>query len=202
MLKTRSRLEWLKAIISLIAVGVLILRIVYPQLNIDSITLGLIVVAILPWMSDLIESAKFPGGWEVRFRDLQAAGEKITARVAPRAEKLEEPNLPRPTFVTIAENDPNLALVGMRIEIERRLREYASQHQLTATGRLTSLLKELAQKQVLPRETIRGLEVLIQAGNEAAHGAVVPPDVAGWAIETGPEVLLALDTQLQTHKPS
>jgi hypothetical protein len=40
-------------------------------LNIDAITLGLLVVAVLPWFSDLLQSAKFPGGWEVNFREIK-----------------------------------------------------------------------------------------------------------------------------------
>ena len=42
-------------------------------LTIDAISLGLLIVALLPWASSLIESAKFPGGWEIKFRDLKKA---------------------------------------------------------------------------------------------------------------------------------
>lgn len=65
-----STLTWLKASISVIACSLLLVRIFWPELKVDSVTLGLLVVGVLPWFSNLIESAKFPGGWEVKFRDL------------------------------------------------------------------------------------------------------------------------------------
>jgi hypothetical protein len=58
-------INWLKAVISIIAIGTIFLRMLMPELKIDSITLTLMAMAILPWLSELIESAKFPGGWEV-----------------------------------------------------------------------------------------------------------------------------------------
>ena len=41
---------------------------IWPGLVIDAITLGLLVIAILPWLSTLIERATLPGGWGVNFR--------------------------------------------------------------------------------------------------------------------------------------
>lgn len=53
----------IKVIISLIALALIATHVIWPQLTVDAITLGLLVVAILPWLSTLIECAKFPGGW-------------------------------------------------------------------------------------------------------------------------------------------
>lgn len=74
---------WVKLIISIIALSLIAGRLIWPHINIDAIILGLLIVAILPWLTSLIESAKFPGGWEVKFRDIQAAGQKITAESTP-----------------------------------------------------------------------------------------------------------------------
>jgi hypothetical protein len=60
---------WLKLSISSIALGVVGLRVAFPDIKIDIISLGLIILAFLPWCAELIESAKFPGGWEVKFKD-------------------------------------------------------------------------------------------------------------------------------------
>ena len=188
-------INWLKGIISFAAVGVIAIRIYYPDLKIDAITLGLIVVAILPWLSELIESAKFPGGWEVKFRDVRAAGAKVTSS-SPEAEAAPLPD--QPSYVTVASHDPNLALVGLRIEIEKRIREFARLHQLDERRSLSQLLRELAQQQVLPPDTIGGLQELIQAGNQAAHGARVQDGVADWAIDVGPRILASLDEQLKS----
>jgi hypothetical protein len=42
-----------------------------PWLRLDAIALGLVVLAVLPWLSSIIESAKLPGGWEVKFREIE-----------------------------------------------------------------------------------------------------------------------------------
>ena len=60
-----------KLLISMGAWGIIIARVILPNLKIDAITLGLLVVAVLPWFSDLLQSAKLPGGWEVNFRDIE-----------------------------------------------------------------------------------------------------------------------------------
>lgn len=77
----RTEKTQIKLIISLCALGVLFVRIIVPNLNIDSIALGLLVVAALPWFADLLESAELPGGWKIAFKDLkqqqQEQGEQI-----------------------------------------------------------------------------------------------------------------------------
>jgi len=186
---------WLKAIISIAAIAVIVIRIVYPEVKIDAITFGLIVVAVLPWLSELIDTAKFPGGWEVKFRDLREAGAKVTSGVTPKGEKSTLAD--KQSFAVVAEHDPNLALVGLRIEIEKRLREYARQHELDARRPLSALLGELSRREILPADTVGGLKELIYAGNSAAHGAKVQDGVSDWALDVGPQILAALDEHLQ-----
>jgi hypothetical protein len=67
----------LKIAVSLVALAILGGHVIWPSLRIDAISLGLLIVALLPWASSLIESAKFPGGWEIKFRDLKKASDKI-----------------------------------------------------------------------------------------------------------------------------
>jgi len=187
-------ITFLKVAISVIAAGVIIARLIWPNIKLDSITLGLLIVAILPWFAALIESAKFPGGWEVKFRDVKSAGDKVVASAAPSA-AVEQ--LPEPTFLNIAETDPNLALVGLRIEIERRVRRLAEQADIpTDRMPLTRVVNQLAERGIIGREAQEGLGDLIYAGNQAAHGARVERDVADWAILVGPQILQALDKKL------
>src|ERR1035438_2488585 len=74
---------WLKLLLSIVAIGCIAARIIWPTLKIDSVTLGLIVLALLPWFSEIIESLKLPGGWEVKFKDLKEAGEKVAQNLSP-----------------------------------------------------------------------------------------------------------------------
>lgn len=60
----------LKTLLSLSVVGLIILRVNRPELKIDAVTLGLLVLALLPWFINFLESAEFPGGWKLKFREL------------------------------------------------------------------------------------------------------------------------------------
>ena len=54
--------SWLKFLVSLIAIGAIVVRLIWPDIKIDAITLGLIVLALLPWFSEIIETLK-TSGW-------------------------------------------------------------------------------------------------------------------------------------------
>jgi len=61
--------RWL---IPLVAFGLIIVHMIWPGLMVDAITLGLLVIVILPWLPALLENAKLPGGWELTFRKIDA----------------------------------------------------------------------------------------------------------------------------------
>lgn len=193
-MKNLTSNTWIKIAVSVIVIIAIIIRLIWPKIKIDVITLGLLIVAILPWLSTILESAKFPGGWEVKFRDLQKAASHVTAGT-----KLKSTAAAEPSFVSIAGQDPNLALVGLRIEIEKRLRELAVKHGLPERQPLRRMFNELRNRKVLDSQEIWGLDELIIAGNNAAHGAKVQNSVAEWAIEMGPKVLTVLDNHLDTE---
>jgi hypothetical protein len=53
----------LRLTISVSALAVLVTQFWKP-FRLDPVAFGLVVLAVLPWMSSIIESAKLPGGWE------------------------------------------------------------------------------------------------------------------------------------------
>ena len=65
----------LQALISAFALAALLAHLLRPDLAIDAISFGLFILALLPWLSDLIASAEFPGGWKVQFRAVVARQE-------------------------------------------------------------------------------------------------------------------------------
>jgi hypothetical protein len=180
-----------KIIVTLAALGLVVVRWVWPDLKVDSITLGLLVIAVLPWLSALIKSAELPGGWKVEFQDVAQAGEKITSSSPDSATPP-----PRTSYPEVGHSDPNLALVGLRIEIEKRLRLLAEAAGSRSDRSATRMTQELRLKGVLDDSSVSGLVELIDAGNRAAHGATVEAQVAGWAMDYGPRVLAALDGKL------
>jgi len=194
-LETSMRLWPLKVAMSGGAVGVIILRILWPELRLDAVTLGLLLLAVLPWLSPLIKSAEFPGGWKIELQEVKEAGDRITAS-APQssAKKLMEFQGYAPT-VTVSPADPNLGLVGVRIEIEKRLRSLAESAGIPLDQSALRLARSLHQKGIVNEDELAGLRQLIEAGNRAAHGAPVAPDVSAWVDDYAPEVLAALDAK-------
>lgn len=71
------------AIISVVALILAGVRLKWPDIKIDSITLGLMIIAVLPWLAPLFKSVKIPGGWEFVFKEAMEA--KQTANEAKGA---------------------------------------------------------------------------------------------------------------------
>jgi hypothetical protein len=184
---------WLRIIISFISIGVIIGRIIFPNIQIDSITLGLIIVAILPWLSSLIESAEFPGGWKIKFRDIKKA---VAAAARMDDENLAHKEKEQLSYLDILERDPNLRLVALRLEIEKRVRMLAHKYKIEEQRSLQWVLESLMEKGILAGSVVSGLNELISVGNRAAHGAKVDADVINWATKTSRKFLFFLDRKL------
>ena len=102
------------------------------------------------------------------------------------------------SFLNIADEDPNLALAGLRIEIERRLVQLAEANNIGSPRRGAGyLLRVLAERGILTREQERIRSDLIGTLNDAVHGAAVPGNTANLAMEVGPKLLASLDERIQ-----
>jgi hypothetical protein len=188
-------------VITLLALGAAAAHIAFPSLRIDIVTLSLLVVAVLPWLAPIIKSVELPGGIRVEVQDVKAAAEKIIARGVPRPGAAATEPHPLPAEVAqlrdVGRQDPNLAIVGLRIAIEKRLRAAAerrgveSEH-LSAKG----LVHELSDRGVLPGDLADGVADLLAIAKQAAHGATVESAAADYALEAAPFVLSSLDEQL------
>ena len=183
----------LKLFISIGAGALILIHLFVPNVSIHAVTLGLFVVLILPWLSSLVKSAELPGGWKVEFQDVQSAGAKVTK---DSAVTIDASKGARPAYLEIASRDPNLALAGLRIEIEKRLRALAKKYNLKEDRPLGQLFNDLRVLQVLSDPSVSGLQELIMAGNQAAHGAKVDEASASWAFDFGPQVLAVLDAKV------
>jgi hypothetical protein len=105
-----------------------------------------------------------------------------------------------PLYLSIVDQDPNLALVGLRIEIEKRLRTLSQLSGEPAQSSLAQITGMLAAKGVLEPQAAIGLRDLIALGNQAAHGRTVSTDVALSAADYAPGVLRALDNKIATMR--
>ena len=193
-----KHLRILRIGLSTIACLLILARFIWPEGKIDAVTIGLLIVAVLPWASFLLTSAKFPGGWEVRFRDLHRAGEMILPKLETVEAEADNQTMSAPLLST---DDPNLALVSLRIEIERRLCCLAELNGVQNRRSIAHTLNELRRRQVIRSSTFSGLQELVSAGDQAAHGALVEPGGTDWALMYGPQVLATLDAAIKEQGP-
>lgn len=193
--KKEDKLDPLRRLRQVVTLGALVvglIHLLFPMLAIDAITLTLLVIALLPWLAPIFKSLEFPGGWKVEFQDLQ----KVTVRAEQVGLLASQPGEPASdfTFQRVLEVDPNLALAGLRIEIEKRLVTLAQKRGIEVRGRgIGQLLRLLTHHRVIDAEASTVLADLTVLLNSAVHGASVDYRATEWAIDVGPRVLKALD---------
>lgn len=78
--------QWAAIIMSVVAIGVVVLRIRYPDIfKLDSISIALIVLAILPWLRSIVKSVEVAGLGKLELQDVEKA-----------ARRVEDSGLPKP----------------------------------------------------------------------------------------------------------
>src|SRR6266851_3613859 len=131
-------------LISTVASIFIVLHLADPTLRIDAVSLVLLIVAMLPWLGSVFKSIEFPGGAKVEYQDLQKA-ELAASKAGLLGSGPDQPKTSSsPSFMAVAHEDPNLALAGLRIEIEKALRSIAANLGINAERRgLGTLLRML-----------------------------------------------------------
>lgn len=186
----------MRTAITTVALLVAMVHLIWPGLKIDSTTVVLLVVAVIPWLGSVFKSIEFPGGAKVEYPDLEKAGQSASrAGLLSVGTTLKE----GPSFIAVAEEDPNLALAGLRIEIEKRLRAIAARRGIDDRRiSIGQLLRALASAGALSDEQRSVLSDLMGTLNMAVHGAEVSRQSAEWAIDVGPRLLASLDERSQS----
>ncbi len=185
--------------ITLAAIAIATVHIIWPDLKIDAITLTLVIVAVVPWLAPLFKSLEFPGGLKLEFQDLERV-----KREAQNAGLINETNRKITTeyaFLDFAESDPSLALVVLRIEIEKSLRALAEQNGISSKrqGGVSFLMRDLHQKDIISNQERAALADMIVTLNRAAHGEELDHRATQWVIDIGPRILDSLNERLK-HK--
>ncbi len=189
MLKSKNIIA---IVLSTLAIAAAVAHAFFPNLQIDSTTAFLIAIAVLPWLGMFFRSVELPGGIKVEYHELKEAEAKArdAGLITTSDEKSKAAD---PIYERIAEEDPNLALAGLRIEIEKELVALASRHGIIVTrGSVLMLAKELTQIQVLGTGAYLALADIIHLLNKAVHGAKVERESVSWALSSGSQILQSL----------
>lgn len=184
--------------IALFAVALILFDTLIKPLTI--VALGLAVLAVLPWLLRLVKRLELPGGVKVEM--LEELG-KVT-REAEQAGLLDEQPAPpnRPSYEVVFNDDPVLALAGLRIEIERcmnELREVTSSPTPRSLG-LSPAVRELTGLGVLKQDEATAILKLLPILNAAVHSREPPMDAAEWAMKNGPLLLANLDAKIEQFR--
>lgn len=186
----------LRQIISAGALLLTAVHLIWPNLGIDPTTIALLFIVVLPWLAPLIKSLELPGGWKIEFQTLQEAASRADAAGLLAA----QPSVKKAaySFQSVAAQDPNLALAGLRIEIEQRLSRLAeaSGVKTPRPAGIGQLLRALVQNNVLTSEERSILADMTITLNYAVHGATVDVRTSDWAITYGPRLLASLDERI------
>lgn len=181
--------------ITLGALGVALAHILFPELEIDGVSVSLLAIAVIPWLGPLFKAIELPGGLKVEYQDLLNAEERAAdaGLLAPAAAAGTERRHAY-AFEVVAGNDPNLALAGLRIELESRMRDIATSKNIPSQNRSAGqLIRELGSRGALSPNEISVIEDLLPLLNRAAHGAQVDERASRWALDIGIRILAALE---------
>jgi hypothetical protein len=173
-------------------------HLIWPALTIDSITIALVIIAIIPWLGSLFKAVELPGGLKIEYHELQkAANDAEKAGLLKKTQNTELSTKGEYSFQQIASDDPNLALAGLRIEIEKRLIEIANSYKIQIRkGGVASLSRTLKEQGILSSQEYSALLDIVVLLNSAVHGAKVGVDATNWALDVGSQLLDALDEKI------
>jgi len=180
-----------KVAITAVALAIGALHVVKPDLGVDGVIIVLLVCATVPWLFPILRSVELPGGLKFEFRDLQRAekGARDAGLIStPEVARVDYP------FLDVVDSDPGLALAGLRIEIEKRLRFMAESNGMKDRRKsLGAILRYLYDNHLVTESERSVISDLGVALNQAAHGIVVDAQTKDWVIDIGPQILSGLD---------
>lgn len=188
----------LRLAITIVSILLIIGRFVFfPNLELDTVMLFLLAFAVFPWLAPIISSVEVPG-LKIEFKDLEAAKKE-----AKEVGLLAYPNaIDTVLFPAFVQNDPNLALAGLRIAIEDHLRKLVSKSSQAEEKTLSQILDRLRVMKVLSDAEYNVLTRIIWLLDQAVHGAEVDSSSVQWAKDVGPLLIQALDKKSQNSLKS
>ena len=192
----------IQIIITVVAFTLILVHAFYPDIRIDEITVMLLVLIVVTWLAPFLKSVEMPGGIKLELTDLEKAGKKVvdSGLISPAA-SLKPMQKHKYAFQAVAGDNPNLALSGLRIEIEVRLNELAKNKKLDLQHRGAGYLTRMLEKSsVLSSDEAASIRDLLPLLNQAAHGAQVDEAAFDWAMDFGPQIIGALEDRLGENK--
>lgn len=191
--------------LSISAIGILFIvgHMIWPDIKIDGITVLLIIIVIIPWLAPVFKSFELPGGLKVEFHDLEKATKKLeeSGLIKKGSASKKHQDHSKYSFLNVVDIDSNLALSGLRMEIESRLKDLAEQNfKVVDRHGINQITRQLSEHGILSNQESSAILDILPILNKAAHGQDVDEKTHKWVIEIGPQILDSLEARKSAHE--
>lgn len=180
----------------------LAVHLIFPDVAIDTTALALLAMFIVVLLLPFAKSISLPGGVSFELQDVQPAKEAVGVAISDTAIGREEISVVREferpeTWRRLLSEDSNIALAGLRIEIERKMLQLAEKAGAVPTRPvgLAELTRILRQKEILSGDEEAAVRAVVDVCNRAVHARWIAPEAAAAAAELGDRVLRMLDSK-------
>ena len=180
----------------------LVAHLLIPGLAVDTTTLALLTLLIIVALIPFSKAITLPGGGGITFRDLKEAkgavdkaeggGKKQISLLRTSPETSPEASPEESMWMYVVDSDPNIGLAGLRIEIERKIRQLTLQIGIPkseSSETLRMLIEKLRNKEVLSFEEMDAILQVTNICNKAVHAQYLDPRDVNLAMELGERVL-------------
>jgi hypothetical protein len=160
------------------------------------VTVTLVGIAMLPWFIQYISEIEFPTGVKISMREkVERLKENVEAQGPDPIQETPETN----DLITAVLSNPDVALAGLRIEIERRLLTIARLSGEKPSERavsITQLTRQLVKLGVIAPQQGSLLFDLIPVLNDAVHARGISDEIRSWVIRATTPLLAYLDQRI------
>ena len=185
----------LKILVSVIAVLVLVVRFVCPNLIIDSITVGLILLALIPWLAPIIKSIEIFGIGKVELQDLKNEVEKLKGAVESAEQKAEY------AAADVPEKNTSKTIMSAQDSLKELANKYiATRKNLRASPERTAVMTKIFKEMVQISSQINSLDVdtLLLSNN---HGDRLSACAYLYANPSREKLDLTIESMMEESKP-
>ena len=190
--------------ISISVIGILLIaaHLIWPELKVDSITVVIFAIIIIPWLAPVFKTLEFPGGMKLEYNL-----EKVTQKLEDSGLINSKNNVGsssthhKYSFMNVVDIDSELALTGLRMEIESRLQQLSEYAPIQVKNKsVGALTKSLEANDLLTRKETSAINDLLPILNRAAHGEKIERNLHNWVMEIGPQLLDTLESKIGKQK--
>lgn len=191
--------------LSISAIGVLFIvgHMICPDIKIDGITVLLIIIVIVPWLAPVFKSFELPGGLKFEYHELEKATKKLeeSGFIKKEASSKKQQDHSKYSFLNVVDINSNLALSGLRMEIESRLKDLAEQNfKILDKHGINQITHQLAGSGILSKQESSAILEILPILNKAAHGQDIDKQTHNWVIEIGPQILDSLEARKSSYE--